>query len=83
MFFSSQMSLSRFGHTPTVTSPRCALWSSSIWVRDWPMPQWLQSGRAEISAALVKPETDQARVRFANEGLADDGWLPLGAVEIV
>ena len=31
-------SFSTFGHTDTLTSPRCALRSSSISVRDWPMP---------------------------------------------
>jgi hypothetical protein len=54
------------------------------WLNEtFPLPPWLQPGRAEISAALLPPQSDQARVRFANEGLAEDGWLSLGAVEIV
>jgi hypothetical protein len=32
---------------------------------------------------LVHPDTAHPRVRFANEGAADDGWLPLATVEIV
>ena len=38
MFFFSQMSLSCFGHTETVTSPRCAVRSRYMKVRAWPMP---------------------------------------------
>jgi len=44
MFFFRQMSLSCFGHTVTLTSPRCALRSSSIVVRDWPIPPPIDSG---------------------------------------
>jgi len=34
----------RLGHTVTLTSPRCAFFSSSIVVRDWPMPPPIESG---------------------------------------
>ena len=44
MFFFSQMSFRIFGHTLTVTSPRCALRSSSISVRDCPIPPPTESG---------------------------------------
>ena len=44
MFFFRQISLSCFGQTVTLTSPRCALRSRSIVVRDWPMPPPIDSG---------------------------------------
>ena len=44
MFFFRQISLSCFGHTVTLTSPRCALRSSSIVVRDCPIPPPIDSG---------------------------------------
>ena len=46
-------------------------------------PEGFQPGRVEISAALIQPTTGRARVRLANHGLQDDGWLALGAMEIV
>ena len=36
MFRRAQMSFSSWGHTLTLTSPRCALRSRSICVRDYP-----------------------------------------------
>lgn len=38
MFFFAQMSFRILGQTLTDTSPRCALRSKSMRVRDWPMP---------------------------------------------
>lgn len=44
MFFLAQISLRIWGHTLTVTSPRCAFLSRSMRVRDWPMPPPMLSG---------------------------------------
>ncbi len=44
MFFLEQISFRILGHTVTLTSPRCAFFSSSIKVRDWPMPPPMLSG---------------------------------------
>ena len=44
MFRRAHISLSTCGHTVTLTSPRCALRSSSIIVRDWPIPAPIESG---------------------------------------
>jgi len=38
MFFFSQIFFDTFGHTLTVTSPKCAFLSNSRRARDWPMP---------------------------------------------
>jgi hypothetical protein len=40
----AHISLRIFGHTVTLTSPRCALRRRSISVRDWPMPPPIESG---------------------------------------
>ena len=44
MFFLAQMSFRIFGQTVTLTSPRCALRSNNIRVRDWPMPPPIDRG---------------------------------------
>ena len=46
------------------------------------LPGSFEAGRVEVSAGLVHPETGEAKVRFANEGTSDDGWLALGDIEI-
>ena len=51
MFFFSQIRFSSFGHTVTLTSPRCAFWSRSITVRDWPIPPPIESGIWSIRIA--------------------------------
>ena len=51
MFFAAQISLSCFGQTVTLTSPRCALRSSSMVVRDWPMPPPIDSGISSFRIA--------------------------------
>jgi len=40
----SQTSCNCLGQTVTVTSPKCALRSRSIWTRPWPMPPPMDSG---------------------------------------
>jgi len=78
--------LSQHGRHYVYRSPSNVLeWlPGDAWLEEkFPLPDWIGTGRVEISAALVHPETGQARVRFANEGLAEDGWLPLASVEIV
>ena len=52
MFFFAHISFRILGHTVTLTSPRCALWSSSIWVRDWPMPPPIERGVAPLMIPL-------------------------------
>jgi hypothetical protein len=44
MFFSAQMSLRAFGQTVTLTSPRCAVLSRYMKVRDCPMPPPMLKG---------------------------------------
>lgn len=44
MFFLAQMSFNARGQTVTLTSPRWAFFSSSMAVRDWPMPPPIDSG---------------------------------------
>jgi hypothetical protein len=47
------------------------------------LPDDFQPGTAEVHAALVHPEDESRRVRFANEGVDGKGWLYLGTVQIV
>ncbi len=42
----------------------------------------LEKGEAKLYAGLVTPGTDQPRVHFAVENAQDDGWVPLGVLEI-
>lgn len=44
IFRFAHISFSTFGHTVTLTSPRWALCSSNINVRDWPIPPPIESG---------------------------------------
>ena len=47
----AQISLSCFGHTETVTSPRCAVLSRYMKVRDWPMPPPMLRGILSFTIA--------------------------------
>jgi hypothetical protein len=46
------------------------------------LPKEFQPGSVMLHAALVNPETNQPKVRFAVEGTEPDGWLPLTTVEV-
>ncbi len=55
-----------------------------VWLDEsLPLPDWVQPGPIELSAGLLHSKTGQARVRFANKGLTDDGWLALGTIQVV
>lgn len=45
-------------------------------------PEEFEAGKVEIHAALVHPETGEPRVRFANDGTDEEGWLALGEMEL-
>jgi hypothetical protein len=49
IFFFAHMSFKIFGQTVTLTSPKWALRSSSIWVRDWPMPPPMLRGSSPLT----------------------------------
>jgi len=49
MFFFAHISFRIFGHTVTLTSPKCALRNKSIKVRDWPIPPPMESGRTLLT----------------------------------
>src|SRR5579871_2953896 len=51
IFFFEQISFKIFGHTATLTSPRCAFRNNSINVRDWPMPPPIESGMSLFKIA--------------------------------
>jgi len=46
------------------------------------LPVEFEAGRVEVSAGLVHPETGEAKVKFANDGVGADGWLAVGEIEI-
>lgn len=52
IFFFEQISFRIFGHTVTLTSPKCALRSRSISVRDCPIPPPIDSGSSLFIIAL-------------------------------
>ena len=58
MFFFAHISFSTFGQTVTLTSPRWALRSSSIRVRDWPMPPPMESGISLLMMRLMIGELE-------------------------
>ena len=51
MFRFAQISLRIFGHTVTLTSPRCAVRSKAMYVRDCPMPPPMLSGTSSFTIA--------------------------------
>lgn len=51
MFFAAQISLSCFGHTVALTSPRCAIRSRYMQRRDWPIPPPMESGISSLRIA--------------------------------
>ena len=54
-----------------------------VWLQEkTTIPDDFQPGNAVLSAALVRRDDETRTVRFANEGTGDDGWLPLGTIEI-
>jgi hypothetical protein len=46
------------------------------------LPAGLQQGWAELSAALIDPESRRPAVRFAVREQFSDGWVPLGGIEV-
>ena len=47
-----------------------------------PVPADFPAGTAQVSCAILHPHTGIPAVRFASEGAAPDGWLPLETLEI-
>lgn len=45
------------------------------------IPKTMGRGTIGIAAGLVHPATLEPAVKFANEGVRPDGWLPLGRVQ--
>jgi hypothetical protein len=53
-----------------------------IWMdRAVPVPEGFRPGWAQLAAGMIDPETQQARVRFANTEEFSDRWLDLGGIE--
>ncbi len=47
-----------------------------------PLPETLQPGRYELSFGVVDPSSKQPAVRLAIAGRTDEGWYPLGPLEV-
>ena len=62
MFRAEQISLSASGQTETLTSPRCALRSSSIMVRDWPIPEPIAARHLAAQDRPVVGQLDELRL---------------------
>lgn len=55
-----------------------------VWIDEHiSLPDSLAQGRAMLYVGLVAPGTQCPRVRFANEGLDEAGWLALGAISLI
>ena len=52
-------------------------------LRSVPMPSGLRPGPVELSAGLIDPQTQEAKVSFANKARYKDRWLLLGKFEVV
>ena len=46
------------------------------------IPTTFENGRADLAAALIEPGSASPRVRFAVEEADEDGWVPLGEIEL-
>ncbi len=47
------------------------------------LPEGLEPGTAKVDVGIVDPATDKARVRFAIEEVLEDGWHPMGNVNVM
>lgn len=47
------------------------------------LPKGLRAGLVELSVGLIDPQTQEAKVRFANKNAYSDRWLHLGKFEVV
>jgi len=55
-----------------------------VWLQETvTLPQGFTSGSVMISAGLLRTDDETRKVRFANEDVGDDEWLPLDVVEIM
>ncbi len=46
------------------------------------VPEEIQPGKVELDIALIEPQTQTPRVKFAIEGYRPDGWYPLCSIEV-
>jgi hypothetical protein len=48
-----------------------------------PLPASLAKGTVDVDVGIVDADTLVPKVRFANEGAHDDGWLPMTTLEVI
>ena len=53
-----------------------------VWEESLELPDEMPLGTYHLEVAIVAPATLEPRVRLAIEGRADDGWYPMGEIEI-
>ncbi len=46
------------------------------------VPATLQAGPTKVDLGIIDPTTRQAKVRFAVEGVREDGWFPMTLVDV-
>jgi hypothetical protein len=49
----------------------------------YPGMEYSEEGLVELSAGLIDPQTQEAKVSFANKTQYSDRWLHLGKFEVV
>ena len=54
-----------------------------VWLSgDVGLPEAFKPGEVMLHAGLVDPETDTPKVRFAVQETDDEGWIPLGNIQV-
>lgn len=55
-----------------------------VWLRErLTVPETFKPGKVMLHAGIIDPETGTPRVRFAVEETDEEGWVPLGTIEVV
>lgn len=46
-------------------------------------PRKFKRGRARVDVAIIDPKTGDPKVKFAIEDIGEDGWHPMGSVDVI
>ncbi len=47
------------------------------------VPEWLKPGSAKVDVGIIDAQSNTAKVKLAIEEVREDGWHPMGLVEVV
>jgi len=78
-----RLSQGEVSQTVEVQTNICEWLPGDVWLSGQVrVPEALKPGEVMLHAGLIDPETETPKVRFAVEETDDDGWVPLGNIEV-